>query len=96
MDEPTIAGVTLTRRFLSKPALRLAVFTGISTLAVTFAIGDFVQRLRLSKNEDATYALLFWLKFVAGPLAISTLLGVLSSRARHCRQISPRQTAITV
>jgi hypothetical protein len=96
MDEQTISRVTPTRTLLSNPALRLAVFAGISTFVVTFAIGYFVEKLRVSKNEGATYALLFWSKFVAGPLAASTLVGVLSSRARQSRSISPRQTAITV
>ncbi len=96
MHEQTIARATSTRKFLSNPALRLAGFTSISTLVVSFAIGYSVQKLRESKNEDATYALLFWLKFVAGPLAIATLLGVLSSRARYCRNIPPAKTIITV
>jgi hypothetical protein len=99
MDEQTIARVTPTRTFLSNPVLRLAVFTGISTLVVIFASGYFIQSSMYSKDphaEDVTSTDLFWLKFVAGPLAISTLLGVLSSRARHARNISPGQTAITV
>ena len=96
MNEQTMAGTTLPRRFVSNSALRLAVFTCISTLVVIFAIGFFVQKSRSSTNKDATYALQFWLDFVAGPLAISTLLGVLSSRARHARNIFPGQTAITV
>jgi hypothetical protein len=96
MDEQTMAGTTLARRLVSSSAPRLALFTGISTFVVIFAIGYFVEKLRVSKTEDVTYALLFWLKFVAGPLALSTLLGVLSSRARHARHISPGQTAITV
>jgi len=99
MDERTMAGATLATRLASNSALRLAVFTSISTLVVTFAIGYFFQSSIYSKDrhsEDVTYANLFWLKIVAGPLAISTALGVLSSRARHCRNIPPAKTIITV
>jgi hypothetical protein len=88
--------VTLIKRFLSGPVLKLAVFTGISSLLVTFAVGYFVQNAIYSKNEDVTAAHLFWFEYVASPLAVSTLLGVLSSRARHGRQISPLQTFITL
>jgi hypothetical protein len=99
MAEQTIARTTLAKGWVSNSALRLAGFTGISTLVVIFAIGYFIQSSMYSKDphaEGLTYAHLFWLKFVAGPLAISTLLGVLSSRARLTRNISPGQTAIAV
>jgi len=91
-----LGGVTLTRRFLSSPVLRLAVFAGLSSLAVTFAVGYFVQNAIYSKNENVAAAHLFWFEYVAAPLAISTLLGVLSSRVRRGRPISPLQTFITV
>ncbi len=90
-----MAGTVLARSWVSNSALRLAVFTGISTFVVTFGIGYFVEKLRVPKNEDVTYALLVWSKYVAAPLAASALLGVVSSRARHCRNISPGRTAIT-
>jgi hypothetical protein len=96
MDEQTVPRTALASRWVSNSALRLAVFTGISTFLVTLAIGYMVQKLRVSKNEDVTYGLLVWLKYVATPLAISTLLGVLSSRARHYPNISVRQVIITV
>jgi hypothetical protein len=63
------------RRFLSNPVLSLAVFTGISSLVLTFAGGYFYSIL--SRNENVT------VKYVASPVAVATLLGVLSSRARH-------------
>src|SRR5258708_22710417 len=88
MDEPTIAGVMQTWRFLSSPALRLAVFSGISSLVVTFAGGHFYSIL--TKNENLS------VRYVAGPVAVATLLGVLSSRATYCRHIPPLQTIITV
>jgi ABC-type amino acid transport system permease subunit len=44
----------------------------------------------LSKNENVT------VKYGAGPLAVATLVGVLSSHARHGRYISSLQTIITV
>ena len=91
-----LRGIKLIRRFLANPALRLAVFTGISSFAVAFAIGYFVQNSILSKKENVAGVPLFWLKYVATPLAVATLLGVLSSRARHGRHISPVQTIITV
>jgi hypothetical protein len=91
-----LRAVTLIRRFVSSPALRLAAFTGISSLVVTFAVGYFIQNSIYSKNENVTGAHLFWLKYVAGPLAVSTLLGVLCSRARHCRNIPALQRIITV
>jgi hypothetical protein len=76
------------RRFVSNPALRLAAFTGISSLVITFAGGYFYSVL--SKNENVT------VRYVAGALAVATLVGVLSSRARHGRHISTLQTIITV
>jgi hypothetical protein len=87
---------TLIGRFLSSAVLRLAVFTGLSSFVLTLAIGYFIHKLRFSNNEDVINAHLFWLKYVSGPLALSTLVGVLSSRARHCQNISTLQTIITV
>ena len=54
MNEQTMAGTTLPRRFVSNSALRLAVFTGISTLVVIFAIGFFVQSSIYSKDDILT------------------------------------------
>jgi hypothetical protein len=86
------------RSCLSSPVLKLAVFTGLSSLVLTFAVGYFVQNAIYSKNEDVAGAHLFWFEYVACPLAASTLLGVLRSRAGHGRQISPLQmfTTLTV
>lgn len=88
--------VALIKRFLSGPVLKLAVFTGISSLVVTFAVGYFVQKAIYSKNEDLAGAHQFWFEYVACPLAVSTLLGVLCSRAGQGQQISPLQIFTTL
>jgi hypothetical protein len=88
MDEQTMPGTTLARRWVSNSVLRLAVFTGISTLVVSFAIVHFYSILSRNENMSA--------KDFAGPLAVATLLGVLSSRARHSGNIPPAKTIITV
>jgi hypothetical protein len=76
------------RRFLSSSALRLAVFTGISTLVVSFAVVRFYSILSRNENMSA--------RDFAVPLAFAALLGVLFSRARHCGNISPAKTILTV
>jgi hypothetical protein len=88
MDEQTMPGTALAKRWVSNSALRLAGFTGISTLVVSFAIVRFYSILSRNGNMSA--------RDFAGPLAAATLVGVLSSRARRCRNIPPAKTIITV
>ena len=79
------------RRFLANPALMLAILAGISSLVLSFAVGYVIQNY-FHKNGDLS----IWLKYVVVPLAVSTLLGVLSSRVRHCRNIPVRQIMMTL
>ena len=76
--------------------LKLAILAGTASLVVIFAIGYFVQTLRLSRGEDLAGALLFWMKLFVGPLAGATLLGVLLSRGRNTPSVSRLRTILIV
>jgi biotin transporter BioY len=84
------------RRLLPKSALRLAVLTGLSSLVVIYMIGYIVQSFVLSRSKAAIDAHLFWLEYVAGPLAAATLSGVLLSKTRNAGNISPLRTIIVI
>ena len=70
------------RNVASDPRLKLALLAGTSSLFVISAIGFLVQSVKLS-GEGLTHSFVFWLKYVAAPLAGSTLLGVLLSRGKN-------------
>jgi hypothetical protein len=55
---------------------------GTSSLFVISAIGYLVQSVKVS-GEGLTHSFLFWLKYVAAPLAGGTLLGVLLSHGKN-------------
>lgn len=85
-----IRAFTLLKGLPSNRALRLAVLAGLSSLCATFVIGYLVQ-VPLVPRTALSSAHLFWLTYVAGPLAVGTLLGVLLSRTPSERSISGGQ-----
>jgi hypothetical protein len=72
--------------------LKLATLAGTASLVLIFAVGALAQILMVSKREDLAGLHLFWLAFVAGPLAGATLLGVLLSRGTTLRSVSRFRT----
>ncbi len=76
--------------------LKLAILAGASSLAVIFAIGYLVQNLEVPRREDLTGLHLFWLAFVAGPLAGATLLGVLLSGGKILTSVSRLRTIVFI
>lgn len=72
--------------------LKLAIVAGTASLVVIFALGALVQTLMVSRRGDLAGLHLFWLAFVAGPLAGATLLGVLLSRGTTLSSVSRLRT----